>query len=170
MIYGTPYIHTPTGLVEREDRTLKENLITNIKKHKSRRSFRKGIRYSSGNNAENNAHKTERIGHRATLHSNTEDNNLLNMDNLKKLTKNSILAKPDTLQVYSFSVVGGVSDQLPMKLKKNDKGVSNYPLFFLEKHQKSKFESAFTDKPNKAVFGTKHTVTTPNGRKDTKMY
>ena len=58
-----------------------------------------------------------------------------------------------------------MSDQLPIKLKKNDKGVSNYPFLFLEKkHQKSKFESAYMDKPNIAVSGTKHTVTTPNGR------
>ena len=31
LLYGTPYIHTPTGLVERGVRTLKENLVTNIK-------------------------------------------------------------------------------------------------------------------------------------------
>ena len=31
LIYGTPYIHTPTGLVERGRRTLKDNLLTNIK-------------------------------------------------------------------------------------------------------------------------------------------
>ena len=31
LIYGTPFIHTPTGLVERGVRTLKENLLTNIK-------------------------------------------------------------------------------------------------------------------------------------------
>ena len=30
LIYGTPYIHTPTGLVERGVGTLKENLLTNI--------------------------------------------------------------------------------------------------------------------------------------------
>ena len=31
MIYGTPYIHTPTGLVKRGVRTLKKNLLTNLK-------------------------------------------------------------------------------------------------------------------------------------------
>ena len=31
LIYWTPYIHTPTGLVERGVKTLKENLVTNIK-------------------------------------------------------------------------------------------------------------------------------------------
>ena len=86
---------------------------------------------------------------------NTEITNLLSLNNLKNLTKNYISAKPDNLQLYSFSGVGGVSDQLPMKTKKNDKGVSNYPFFFLEKkHQKSKFESAYTDKPNVAIPGT----------------
>ena len=64
---------------------------------------------------------------------NTEISNLLSLDNLKNLTKNSISAKPDTLQVYSFSEVGGVSDQLPMKTRKSDKGVSNHPFLFLEK-------------------------------------
>ena len=84
---------------------------------------------------------------------------------MKKLTENSISAKPDTIQVYSFSGAGSVSDQLPMKPKKNDKGVSNYPFLFSEKkRQKSKFESAYMDKPNIAVSGTKHTVITPNGR------
>ena len=52
-----------------------------------------------------------------------------------------------------------------MKPKKHAKGVSSYPFLFLEKkHQRSKFESAYSDKPQIAVSGTKHTVTTPNGR------
>ena len=49
---------------------------------------------------------------------NTEGTNLLNLDNLKNLTENSISAKPDTSQLYSFGGVGVVSDQLPMKAKK----------------------------------------------------
>ena len=32
LIYGTPYIHTSTGLVERGVKTLKETMLTNIKK------------------------------------------------------------------------------------------------------------------------------------------
>ena len=96
---------------------------------------------------------------------NTEISNLLSLDNLKNLTKNSISGKPDILQVDSFSGVGGVSDQLPMKTRKSDKGVSNHPFLFLEKkHHKTKFESAYTDKPNIAISETNHTVTTPNGR------
>ena len=96
---------------------------------------------------------------------NTEISNLLNLDEIEKLTKRSVSAKPDTLQVYSFSGAGGVSDQLPMKPEKGAKGVNNYPFSFLEKkHQRNKFESAYSDKPHLAISGTSHTVTTPNGR------
>ena len=52
-----------------------------------------------------------------------------------------------------------------MKTTKNAKGVSNYPFFFLEKkHKRNNFENAYSDKPQLAVSGTKHTITTPNGR------
>ena len=33
-----------------------------------------------------------------------------------------------------------------------------------KKHQRNKFESAFSDKPRIEITGTNHTVTTPNGR------
>ena len=97
--------------------------------------------------------------------SNTEISNLLNLDEIEKLTKRSVSAKPDTLQVYSFSGAGRVSDQLPMKPKKGAKGVSNYPFSFLEKkHHRNNVESAYSDKLQLAISGTSHTVTTPNGR------
>ena len=96
---------------------------------------------------------------------NTEISNLLNLDKIEKLTKRSISAKPHTSQVDSFSGAGGVSDQLPMQPKKSAKGVSNCLYLFLEKkHQRNKFESAYSDKPQLAISGTGHTVTTPNGR------
>ena len=63
---------------------------------------------------------------------NTEVTNMLNLRNLQNMTKNFISAKPDTLQVNSFSGVGGVSDQLPLKAKKNEEGVSNYPFIFFK--------------------------------------
>ena len=95
----------------------------------------------------------------------TEISNLLNRDEIEKLTNRSVSAKPDTLQVYSFSGPGGVSDQLPMKPKKSTKGVSNYPFLFLEKkHQRNRFESAYSDKSQLTILGTNHTATTPNGR------
>ena len=56
-----------------------------------------------------------------------------------------------------------MSDQLPMKPKKNSKGVS-CPFFFLEKKHQQNLESAYSDKPQLAISGTNHTVTSPNGR------
>ena len=37
-------------------------------------------------------------------------------------------------------------------------------MFRKETHQRNKFESAYSDKPQLAISGTNHTVTTPNGR------
>ena len=64
---------------------------------------------------------------------NTELSNLLNFDKREKLGKRSVSAKPDTLQVYSFSGADRVSDQLPIKPKKSTNGV-NYPFRLLGKN------------------------------------
>ena len=136
MIYGTPYIHTPTGLVERGVRTLKENLLTNIKAGE-----RLGKALDLSLDVIRKTPHTKLKKSAFELHysrkPNTEVTNLLNSDNLKNPKKDSFLAKPDTSQIYSFSGVGGVSDQLPMKTRKNDKGVSNQPFLFLEKSTKN---------------------------------
>ena len=164
LICGTPYIPTPTGLVERGVRTLKEILLKNIK---ARERFSKALDLALDVMRKTPHPRSKKSAFE--LHygrkPNTEKSNLLKLDNKKKLTNHSVLAKPDTLQVYSFNGAGGVSDQLPMKPKKNAKGVGNYPFLFLEKkHQSNKFESVYSDKPQLAVSGTKHTVITPNGR------
>ena len=79
--------------------------------------------------------------------------------------KNSISAKPDNLQVYSFNAAGGLSDQLPMKQKKGTKGVSNYPLTFFEKILvKPKFDSGHSDELQITMSVTKHTFTTSKNR------
>ena len=142
LIYGTPYIHTSTGLVERGVRTFKENLLTNIK---AGDRFGKALDISV--DVMRKTPHTRLKKPAFELHygrkPNTEINNLLNLDEIEKLTKRSVPAKPDTLQVYSFSGAGGVPDQLSMKPKKSAKGVSSYPFFFLEKkHQRNTFESA----------------------------
>ena len=90
---------------------------------------------------------------------NTKISNLLNIDSLKTIANNCFSAKPDTLQVYSFYGIGGASDQLPLKQKKGSKGVINYPFQLLEiKMNKSKIDSAYSDKLQTAISGTKHTV------------
>ena len=44
-----------------------------------------------------------------------------------RITYKSFLENQEFLKVYSLSGTGGVSDQLPMKLKKNTKGISTNP-------------------------------------------
>ena len=98
-IYGKPYIHTPTGLVERGVRTLKENLLTIVK---AGERFGKALDIS--------LYVMRRTPHMRLKQSafelqygrkqpNTEISNLLNLDEIEKLTKRSVSAKPDTLQV-----------------------------------------------------------------------
>ena len=79
---------------------------------------------------------------------------------------NYISAKPDTVQVYSFSGEGGQSDLLPMKApRKTKEAVSNYPFQFLErKIYKGKFESPYHENPQTAIKGTRHTITTAGNR------
>ena len=164
LIYGTPYIHTPTGLVERGVRTLKETMLTNIK---AGEKFNKALDI-----ALNVMRKTPhaRLGKSDfELHygrePNTEISYLLNLDKLKTITNNCFSAKPDTLQVHSFYGAGGASDQLPMKQKKGQKGVSTYPFQFLEKRvNRPNIESAYSNKLQTAVSGTKHTVTTTENK------
>ena len=97
---------------------------------------------------------------------NTEWSNMLKLDKTKSITNNFISARPDTLQVYTFSGEGGSSDHLPMKQKrKGAKPVSKYPFqFFERKNQKGKFESPYSENLQTAVTGTKHTVTTSDNK------
>ena len=58
---------------------------------------------------------------------------MLKLDKTKSITNNFILARPYTLQEYTFSGRGGGSDHLPMKQKrKGAKTVSKYPFQFFE--------------------------------------
>ena len=93
---------------------------------------------------------------------NTEWSNMLKLDKTKSITNDSISARPDTLQVHTFSGDGGSSDHIPIKQKrKGAKTVSKYPFqFFERKKQKGKFESPYSEILQTAVTGTKHTVAT----------
>ena len=108
IIYGTPYIHTPTGQVERGVRTLKENLLTNIK---AGEPFGKTLDLA--------LYVMRTLPHTRLKKSafelhfgrepNTELSNMLNLNEIKNLTNNhSFLAKPETLQV-SHSVEKAVA-------------------------------------------------------------
>ena len=157
LIYGTPYIHTPTGLVERGIKTLEEYLRTNL---------------------EEGYVINEALGRslnvmRMTVHSSiketpferhygrkpqTEIHNYLNVSPYKHY---NVSARPETLQVYSFTNGNGTYDQLVMKTaRKLKEDVTNkFPYLFLERKQKrDKFESMYENKPQLAVAGTKHTI------------
>ena len=74
-----------------------------------------------------------------------------------------VSAKPETLQVYTFSNGNGAYDKLVLKApRKLKEEVSNkFPYLFLEKKQnQGKFESAYENKPKTVVAGTKHTIIT----------
>ena len=76
-------------------------------------------------------------------------------------------AKPESLQVYSFNNGNGAYDQLVMKAPRKLKGdVSNkFPYLFLgKKHNRSKFESMYENKPRTAVAATKHTIVTDTNK------
>ena len=64
------------------------------------------------------------------------------------------------MPVYSANRAGGASDQLQMKQKKGSKWVSNYRFLFWRKKPKPNIESAYSDKIQTAVSGTKQTTTT----------
>ena len=98
---------------------------------------------------------------------NTELSNKLKLNEIKKLTKKCFFsAKPETLQVYTFSGEGGSSDHLPMKQKRKSTKTVSKCLFhsFERKNTKIKFESPYSDQLQTAVKGTNHTVTTADKR------
>ena len=108
LIYGTLCLHTPTGRVERGVRTLNKSLLTNIK---AAERFGKVLEISLElmRKTQHTRLKQSAIELQYGRKPNTEIGNLLKFDNPETLTKNSISAKPDTTQVYSFSGVGDVA-------------------------------------------------------------
>ena len=79
-------------------------------------------------------------------------------------------AKPDTVQIYSFTGKGKAdSDVLPMKQPRKSTGKdnvsTNFPFLFVERnHQRGKFDPHYAENVQIAVSGTEHTVCTENGR------
>ena len=150
-VYGTPYIHTLTGLVERRIKTLKNYMRANLWD---------GCTINEALSRSLNVMRT-------TVHSSikeppferhygrkprTELTNYLNLS--PNAETNMISAKPETLQVYIFANNEGQHNQLVMKApRKLKEDVSNkFPYLFLEKKvNKTKFESASDTKPQIAV-------------------
>ena len=154
IIYETPCIHTPTGLVESGVRKLKEKLLSDIIVGES---FGKSLDLALGVMRTNSHTRLKKSAFE--LHfgrePNTELSNMLKLNEVKKLTNNhSFSAKPETLQVYTFTGEGGSPDHLPMKQnRKSTKTVSKYPFQFFER-KNTKFESPYSDQLQTAVKGT----------------
>ena len=94
----------------------------------------------------------------------TESHNYINMSPNKHY---NVSARPETLQVYTFTNGNGAYDQLvlkaPRKLKEDMR--NKFPYLFLEKKQnKDKSESAYESKTQTAVAGTKHTTITDKNK------
>ena len=163
LIYGTPYIHTATGLVERGIKTLKDLMRTNLEDncnlnvalHRSLMVMRTTIHSKIKQSPfERNYGRKPR----------TELTSYLNLptDNIE-----FIPAQSETLQVYSFNNGRGGYDQLIMKTPRKLKCdvCNNFPYKFMEKKtKKNKFESGYQSEPQTAVAGTKHTITTDTNR------
>ena len=160
--YGTPYLHTATGLVERGVRTLKELMLTNLNDNKSMNESLdlalEVMRMTPHTRLKKSAFELH-FGRKP----NTEISNLLGNN-----SNNCISAHPDTLQVYSFTNSELTADILPMKQSRRStiNPVSKeYPFQFLEKnHSKGKFDSKYQQKVQTAISGTNHTVTTQDNR------
>ena len=89
------------------------------------------------------------------------------MDIIKKLKSSHFFsAKPDPLQVYTFSGESNSSDHLPVKQKrKAAKTVSEFLFKFSnEKKQQNNFESPYSEHLQTAATGTSHTVATSDNR------
>ena len=131
LIYGTPYIHTATGLVERGIKTLTDLMKTNL---------------------EDKCTVSEALSRsllvmRTTVHSTIKETpferhygrkprtEIISYLNLPTDIYEFVSARPETLQVYSFNNVDGEYGQLIMKAPRKLKcDVSNkFPYKFLEK-------------------------------------
>ena len=77
----------------------------------------------------------------------------------------NVSARPETLQVYSFTNGNETYDQLEMKTprKLKEDVINKFPYFFLERKQ-NRDKSMYENKPQIAVAGTKHTIITDTNK------
>ena len=118
LIYGTPYIHTPTGLVERGIKTLKEYLRTNLEEgYVINEALGRSLNVMRMT-VDSSMRETPFERHYSRK-PRTELHNYLNVSSNKQY---NVSARPETLQVYSFSNGNGTYDQLvlefPRKLRR----------------------------------------------------
>ena len=133
LIYGTPNIHTPTGLVERGIRTLKEYLRTNLEEGYNINEASLNIMRTTVHSSIKETPFERHYGRKPR----TEIHNYLIISPNKHY---NVSARPETLQVYTFTNGNGAYHQLVMKApRKLKEDVSNkFPYLFFEKKQYKK--------------------------------
>ena len=163
LIYGTPYIHTPIGLMERGIRTPEEYLRTNLEEgHNMNDSLSRSLNVMR--TTVHSSIKETQFERHYGRKSRAEIHKYLSVSPNKHY---NVSARPETLQVYFLPNGNGVYDQLVMKApRKLKEDVSNkFPYLFLEKkHNQVKVESTYENKPQAAVAGTKHTIVTDTNK------
>ena len=140
IIYGTSYIHTPTGLVGRGNKTLKDYLRTNLEEgYVVNEALRRSLNVMRM--TVHSSIKVTPFEHHYGRKPRTGIHNYLNVSPNKQY---NVSARPETLQVYSFTNENGTYDQLvkktPRKLKEEASNKLPY-LFFERKQIRDKFES-----------------------------
>ena len=175
--YGTPNLHTGTGLVERTIQSLKNLTKTNLEETQNLRESLNKALYVLRFTIHSETKKTP-----FELHFGREPGTKLSNP------KNAISVDSEDLSVYiTRNSADEITDHLVMSKKKtndpkyrmgmtftqkqkqlntvsNEKN-TNYPFTFLEKaHTKCSLGSKFKNKPLIAVSGTKHTVTTDKNK------
>ena len=159
LIYGTPYIHTPTGLVERAIKTLKDYLRTILEEgYVINEALSRSL-----NVMRMTVHSSKKETPLERHYGRKPRTDIHNYLNVSPNEQYNVSARPETLQVYSFSNGNGTYDQLVMKTpRKLQEDVSNkFPYLFLEREQnRDKFERMYENIPQMAVAGIKHTIIT----------
>ena len=147
LIYGTPYIHTATGFVERCIKTLKDLMKTNLEDECTVSEALSRSLNVMRTNIHSSIKETPFERHYARK-PRTEITSYLNIPtDINEI----VSAQPETLQLYSFNNGDGEYDQLikkaPHKLK--CVGSNKFPFKFLEKKKnKTKTNLKATTKQN----------------------
>ena len=163
LIYGTPYKHTATGLVERGINTLKVLMKTNLEdKCRVSKALSRSL-----NVMRTTIHSSIKITPFEKHYGRKPRTEITSYLNIPTDIIEIVSPRSETLQVYSFNNGDGDYDQFIMKApRKLECDVSKkFPYQFQKKKQnKNRFESIYETKPQTAIAGTKHTITTDTNK------
>ena len=152
LIYGTPYIYTATGLVERLIKTLKDIMRTTLEDFCNLNEALHRLLLVRRSPGHSEIEELPFEGH----YGRKPRTKLTRYLNVPTENYKYISAQPETLQIYSFNNGKEGYDQLIMKTPRRLKSdVRNqFPHKFLEKKgNKNKFENEYQTKSQTAIAG-----------------